>query len=247
MEVKEYKNIFENEESHFYYLGNHQLIVSLLKTYVPLLKKRRVKILETGCGTGLLAKKLKRFGYVKAIDIHPQAIRFAKIRGIKATKASVNKIPYKTNSFDLVTNIDVLYHKRVNDKKALREFFRVLKPKGVLLIRVPGNKWLFRKSDSYVHTRERYGINELKQKLQDAGFVVEKISWINMILFLSALLVFIYEKIVKSSKDYSPLTKLPNFLNSIMVNIIAFEAKIIPIVNLPFGLGIISIAKKPNI
>jgi len=57
MEKAEYKNIFENEEIHFYYVSTHKLILSLIKKY--LLQKRHLKILDAGCGTGLLAKKWK--------------------------------------------------------------------------------------------------------------------------------------------------------------------------------------------
>ncbi|MBI4091874.1 MAG: class I SAM-dependent methyltransferase, partial [Candidatus Levybacteria bacterium] len=89
MELLEYKNIYDNEEKHFFYRANHALFLSFIKD----LKAKNVnalKILDAGCGTGLLAKKLGKFGDVAGVDISPQALFYAKKRGIRVKQASVN-------------------------------------------------------------------------------------------------------------------------------------------------------------
>src|SRR3989344_4672699 len=130
MEKTEYKNIFDNEGTHFYYVGTHKAVITLLNSYLK--SKRNNLILDAGCGTGLLIKKLSTFGEVWGIDTSSEALKLAKKNNItKIKKASVEKIPFKDNYFDAIVSIDVLYHREVkSDIAALIEFKRVLKPGG---------------------------------------------------------------------------------------------------------------------
>mgnify|MGYP001566594883 CR=1 FL=1 len=139
MEIAEYRNIFEHEETHFYYVGTHNAVIELLKKY--LFKKTGNIILDAGCGTGSLMKKLKSFGKIYGVDVSHEALKFAKSNGLKQVrKGSVTNIPFKENQFNAVVSIDVLYHKAVkSDLKALKEFIRVLKPGGVLIIKNPAH------------------------------------------------------------------------------------------------------------
>lgn len=236
--------MFENENSNFYYVANHKIILSLIKRYAQV-RKRPINILEAGCGTGLLSKKLEPLGKVKAFDIHPEAIRLTKKRGMDVRKGSVNKIPFPNDSFDIVTSVDVIYHKQVDDQKALCEFYRVLKPNGIAVMRVPANKWLIRQSDKRVHTRERYDKEELRQKLQKAGFFVEKISYVNFLLLPPSMLTYYLEKISKRNRAKSPITSIPKPFNYLLSMLLSIETHILKLVDIPFGLGLIAVAKKP--
>lgn len=243
MEIQEYKNIFENESSHIFYVGTHQIILSLVKKYI---KRRGLEILDAGCGTGLLAKKMQEFGQVWGIDIHPEAIKYAKKRGIKVKKASVTNIPFKDNFFDLVVSIDVIYHQQVeDDQKTLREFFRVLKPEGILIIRVPANKWIKTRHDQYVHTRERYSREELKMKLMKAGFLIKKLTFINATAFPLSIFQHLINKI-PSHQPSSIITPLPNYLNLSLLPLLWLENFIMERIGLPFGVGLIAVCKKPT-
>ncbi|MBI4032986.1 MAG: class I SAM-dependent methyltransferase [Candidatus Blackburnbacteria bacterium] len=243
METPEYKNIFENEKSHFFYVANHKIALSLVKKYAAV---ARLKILDAGCGTGLLAKKLERFGGVWGIDISPEAVRFAKKRGVRVQKASVEAIPFKDKFFDLVVSVDVIYHKAVDDKKALREFFRVLKPGGVLVLRVPATPILATSHDKHVHTRERYTKSMLIEKLIDAGFIVEKVSGVNLLLAPIALTRHFWEKIMPPSKTGSGVVRLPRLINSILAFLLSLEVPLLGLFNLPTGLGLIAVCRKPT-
>lgn len=245
MEISEYKNIFEKEKSYFYYQGNHSLILSLANRFLT--KKTSNRILDAGCGTGLLAHKLKKFGQVWGVDVSLDAIKFAKTY-IKNTKlGSVAKLPFPSNFFDLVTSIDVIYHEMVTDDiQALNEMYRVLKPGGLLIIRVPAYNWLFRVSDKHVHTRQRYSLNELKLKMTKVGFLIERISYTNFVLLLPAIISWTIEKIFKPSSTHSPLTQVPNFINLLISRAISLESLIITRYRIPVGLGVVVVAKKPG-
>src|SRR6185369_13695546 len=120
MEKQEYKNMYQREDTHFYYVTLHKLVLQLIQKYAPI--KSTLNILDAGCGTGRLAELMKNVGEVTGIDMSDEALKFAKERGIKVKKASVMKLPFKDNSFDVITSIDVLYHKAVtDDTKALKE------------------------------------------------------------------------------------------------------------------------------
>lgn len=245
MEVSEYKNIYENENSHFFYVANHKIILSQVKKYLRQPQREAIlQILDAGCGSGLLAKKLSRFGNVVGVDISPHALNLARKRGINVKKASINSLPFKAGLFDLVVCVDVIYHQSIqDDNKPLKEFNRVLNKGGILIIRVPANKWLTRSADEFVHTRQRYDYGELKKKVVQAGFKVEAISYVNMLLFPPAVVSFLWEKISLSNKS-SPLIKLPSLLNKFIGFLLSLEADIINKINFPFGLGLLVIARK---
>lgn len=243
MNISEYKNIFDNEESHFFYVGNHKLVLSLLKESMG--NRREIKILDAGCGTGLLAKKLKDFGKVWAIDLSEEAIKFARKRGLNARQASVTKLPFTDEFFDAVTSIDVIYHKKVNDQKALQEILRVLKPGGVLILRVPANKNLKLAHDVHVHTRERYDKEELRIKLKSAGFQIEKLSFVNMLLLPLAFGRHLLEG-TKRDKPVSGIGRVPSFLNKILLAGLSWEPSFLRFSNIPFGLGLIGVCRKPR-
>lgn len=243
MNISEYKNIFDNEESHFFYVGNHRIVLSLLKQYVG--NRRGIKILDAGCGTGLLAKKLKEFGKVWAVDPSEEAIKFARKRGVNVRKASVTKLLFKDRFFDAVTCIDVIYHKKVNDQKALQEIFRVLKPGGLLILRVPANKNLKLAHDTHVHTRERYDKEELRIKLESAGFQIEKLSFVNMLLLPLAFGRHLLERIKGGKHPASSIGKAPSFLNQMLLAGLSWEPFLLRFSNIPFGLGLIAVCRKP--
>ncbi|MBI2007269.1 MAG: class I SAM-dependent methyltransferase [Candidatus Blackburnbacteria bacterium] len=246
MEIGEYRNIYENEETHFFYVGNHKIILSLIRKYFGGIPKN-LKILDAGCGTGLLAKKLAKFGDVGAIDSSREAVRFSKKRGVRVLLASVNKLPFKDNFFDLVVSVDVIYHKAVDDKGALGEFFRVLKPNGILILRVPANSWLGTLHDEHVHTRERYSKGELKNKLEDTDFIIEKLSFVNLSLAPLALARRLWEEVARPERSASAIGNPPRLLNNLLSFLLFLEARFLAIGDLPLGIGLIAVCRKPGL
>lgn len=242
MEISEYKNIYQNESSHFYYQANHNLILSLIKS----LRKKHLKILDAGCGTGLLAKKMQKFGEVYSVDKSPEAVKFTRKRGIKVIRSGLEALPFKDHSFDLVTCIDVLGHDWIpNDSSALKELYRVLKPGGYLIIRVSANPSLKTNHDEYVFTKHRYSRLELAKKLKKSGFLIERLSHINSALFPFAFIKGLVEK-YNPKAPQSGIIKMPAILNNALISLLSIENFLFRIVDLPFGVGLIALCKKPT-
>ena len=242
MEISEYRTIFEQEDNHFFYIANHKIILSLIKSYLGQVSS--LKILDAGCGTGLLTKKLERFGKVLGIDLSEEALKYARKRRIKAKLGSINNLPFRDQAFDLVVSMDVIYHKAVQDTIALEQLKRVLKPNGLLILRVPANEWLRSSHDLQVHTRERYSLETLRTKLERAGFKIEKISYVQMLLVPISLISLLWEKLLTNKIAKTHLVILPNSLNRFIADILSLEVSILRKFNLPFGLGLIAVARK---
>jgi len=104
--------------------------------------KKRLKILDCGCGDGGLLKKLAQNfkinkNYLYGIDQSKVAINKLKKQGFKNVKASnLESIPYKSNYFDIIVLAEVIEHLRDKDKVIL-EVYRCLKKDGLLIISFP--------------------------------------------------------------------------------------------------------------
>src|SRR3990167_6198698 len=218
MEKTEYKNIFDNEKTHFYYVGTHNAVITLLNLYLN--KKKNNIILDAGCGTGLLMKKLSNFGEIWGIDTSNEALKLAKKNGVtKIKKASVEKIPFKDNRFDAIVSIDVLYHREVkSDIAALIEFKRVLKPGGILIVKNPAHNWLRGNHDIVIHTKKRYSKSEFREKLKRTGFQILKLSYINIFFFPLAIAKRLAESLFKA-KPSSDVKNIHPQINKILINI----------------------------
>ena len=243
METAEYRNIFSSEDDHFYYVAVHDCILKLIDKYVK--QKENLEILEAGCGTGWLAKALTKYGHVSAIDAHDEALNFTRQRGIDAIKSSVEKLPFAANSFDLLTSIDVIYHKLVEDDlAALRQFYSVLKPGGTMVLRVPANDSLYTSHDRYVHTARRYSKPDLKDKLTAAGFHIERLSYCQFPLFFPA---WLKARLDANNKDeHSVIENHPQWLTNIVNSVLQLDTNmIVSGTDMPTGIGLVTVCRKP--
>lgn len=92
------------------------------------------RVLELGCGTGLVLDRVRRFApQATGADLSLGMLRRARARGLRVVKASALALPYRDASLDLVYSFKVLPHVEGLDR-GLAEVARVLAPGGVALL-----------------------------------------------------------------------------------------------------------------
>jgi SAM-dependent methyltransferase len=244
MERGEYDVMAAVEARHWWYGGMRSIAAALLD---PLYGRRRdLRILDAGCGTGGNMLFLRRYGRVLGLDLAPEALVYGSERLPGAlARGSVLQLPYVDESFDLVTSFDVLYHRGVPDEvEALREVRRVLAPLGRLLIRLPAYEFLRSKHDRAVHTRRRYRVAEARALLAEAGFVVERCSYVNSLLFPLPLAQRLIERALPSLEQRASDLALPAApVNTLLRWPLAAEAAWLELGGaFPYGLSLVALA-----
>lgn len=97
------------------------------------------RLLDVGCYDGTFTFSLREFAdELYGIDINEKALTFAQEKEIRTFKVDVNKerVPFKDNFFDIVFCGELIEHLFRPDH-LLDEIWRVLKPKGKLVIATP--------------------------------------------------------------------------------------------------------------
>jgi SAM-dependent methyltransferase len=92
------------------------------------------RVLEVGAGTGAFAERMRRElgAEVTAVDLSPRMVDLARERGLAATVADVQDLPFGDEAFDCVAALWILHH--VPDlERGLGELARVLTPGGRLV------------------------------------------------------------------------------------------------------------------
>lgn len=108
----------------------------------------RGRLLDVPAGEGALAKRLIELGFdVECCDLYPQIF---KVEGVENKQGNLDgTLPYESDSLDYIVCVEGLEHIE-NPANAIREFSRLLKPQGCLIVSVPNImnieerlKWLF--------------------------------------------------------------------------------------------------------
>lgn len=114
------------------------------------------KILDIGVGLGRLLSKIDKDVRKYGVDISLSYLKEAKKKGIEVIKSKIEELPYLDDTFDVIITTDVLEH--VFDLNlCVRQIKRVLKPGGLVLVRVPNEEdlavYLEYEEYKYVHIR----------------------------------------------------------------------------------------------
>ena len=145
--------------------------------------KTKGNCLDIGCGWGAFLDNARSYGFnPRGIEITKKGADFAKSKlKINATSEQFLETHFENNSFTFVTLNHVLEH-LPEPKEAIKKIFEILEPGGMFCGIVPNvnslcsiflkESWEWLDADyHYVH----YSPASLKQHLQKAGFVIEKI------------------------------------------------------------------------
>ena len=101
---------------------------------------RNKKVLDLGCGGGLLSESLfKKGAIIKGIDSSVNLIKVAKTRAkknkfkIDYQNTTIESLAKKKEKYDIIISLEVIEH--VNDYKLfLKNIFNSLKPKGLIIL-----------------------------------------------------------------------------------------------------------------
>ena len=100
-------------------------------------KRQFDRAIDIGCSGNSILPFLDNIQQRFYLDIARVPLRqFSHIRANFPLVSVLEKMALKTESFDLVTALDVLEHVK-DDKGAIQELYRILKPGGILLLSVP--------------------------------------------------------------------------------------------------------------
>ncbi len=125
--------------------------ISCQNIFDYLKNKKYNKLLDVGCGTGLLIDMLSKECNKEfvGLDLSPEMIKEAKKKNIKNAKfveGRSDELPFENNTFDIVTCSQSFHHYPETDKP-LQEALRVLKPGGLYII-----------SDTGVEPFKKFGV-----------------------------------------------------------------------------------------
>ncbi len=230
------------EAEYWWFVGRRAIIGSLLRR-IP---GQVALAVDVGCGSGRnLLVTSPHARAVMGVDRSAAAARLTAARGFPAVQADGNFLPLSTESADLLTALDVLEHFD-NDIQALREFHRVLRPGGRLLLAVPAYRFLWSEHDEALRHRRRYIASELHIKLTNTGFDVEKRSYAVFFAFFP----IVFYRLARGLIPKDPMAPkashvmLPKPLNSFFGMLLKLESRMMRGMNFPFGTSIIMLARR---
>jgi SAM-dependent methyltransferase len=246
MQPHTYAIMREVEDKHWWYVGRRRIIADFVRRICEQLRAEgntEPRILDIGCGTGGNLETLSGFGQAEGVDISSEALDFCRARGLNNVRqGAAETLPYESESFDLVTGLDVVEHLD-DDVSGLREMRRVLRPGGRMLLFVPAFMFLWGVQDDVSHHRRRYAMAELKGKLQQAGMTVERASYANISFFGPILVGRLFMR-VSGVRPASENNINIGAFNGLFAKILGAESWWLDRLSFPFGVSIICVARR---
>ncbi len=189
MRPEEFAALARVEERHWFYSGKREIARRWLARLGALGHDRLV--VDVGAGTGLFAAELRHRCRVVAVDPDPTALAFIRSRAapgesLPTVAASADALPLATASVDGLTALDVLEHLD-DDRAAMGEFVRVVRPGGGLVISVPAFPALWSDWDVSLHHRRRYTRVRLARVLRGLPVEVRHFGYVNTFAFAPIL------------------------------------------------------------
>lgn len=232
------------EDSHWWFVGRRAILETFMRGVVDKIRTPHsaLRILDVGCGTGANLEMLAQFGTAEGVDVSDDALEFCRKKGLTVQKGLAETLPYEAESFDVTTALDVVEHLD-DDIAGLKEMYRVTKSGGYSLIFVPAFMWLWGVQDDISHHRIRYTRSQITQRLETAGFTVERATYANFTFFAPVLGGRTIMRITGIKPESENNINI-SALNGLFGKLFSAERFWLKNLNFPFGVSIVVVARK---
>jgi len=211
----------------------------ITKRFAPYLGAR---VVEVGAGIGTYSEFLLGVPGTKQLTaVEPAANTFPVLREKLAAFPQAQALEgyfgdhAEELSADSVVAVNVLEHVE-HDEEFLRLAWRVVVPGGTLLLFVPAVPAIFGTLDTAFEHHRRYTRPALRQKLESAGWSIERIDYMNL---PGILPWFVVGRIMKWTSISS---RSARFYDRVVIPVTSAIEEVIPI---PIGQSLLAVARKP--
>jgi ubiquinone/menaquinone biosynthesis C-methylase UbiE len=235
------------EPSHFWFHGFRAYVAPVIGELVD--GRRNLRILDCGCGTGynmqaLLGPHGRTFGF----DLDEDSMWRARRTGRPIVRANIQQIPFPSESFDLATSFDVI-QSVPDDRTALREMARILRPGGHIVLNVTALDILRGDHSDVWGELRRYNPARAVQLLSDTGFEVIRIAFLFASLLPLMLTVRKTQWLFRAFREPrgdADLTVPAAPINGVLTWLVRREAALAQRFRMPFGSSLLIVGRKPG-
>lgn len=146
------------------------------------------RVLEVGCGIGNMTEYFVDRDLIVGLDLLPASVELTRRRHLRHdnVQAHLGDITdprtaeqLRAFAFDTIICLNVLEHIG-DDQTALHHMHNVLAPGGRLLLFVPAGDYMYGALDIALGHHRRYDLPALRQRVQLAGFDIERLCYLNL-------------------------------------------------------------------
>ncbi|MBI2204116.1 MAG: class I SAM-dependent methyltransferase [Candidatus Rokubacteria bacterium] len=228
----------EEEREHWWFRARLEILRAVLPPRAPGARRRRV--VDLGCGTGTVLDALHDLGETIGVEIDDTLRGVALVRGLDVRAGALpDRVPVEPGTADVVLLLDVLEH--LEDPAATLGTAReLLVPHGVLVVTVPAYQWLWSSHDVTLRHKRRYTRRALIRLATDAGFLIDRATYFNTLLFPALAVVRLVGRL--QGRNGHDLKRPAPIVNRLLERVFAAERHLIRRVALPFGNSILLLA-----
>jgi SAM-dependent methyltransferase len=244
MDDDEYRRMIDVGDRHWWYRATRSLLEGLIAPHLATADAATL-YLDAAGGSGATGSWLADRATTVLDDFEPVALRAAvqDHTGYRPVRADLNALPHRTSSFDAVLCVTALYHKMNPDPQAVvNEFARVTKPGGLICLMEPGGKRLWRGHDEVTQAARRFSLSEMKSMVRTAGLGLVRATGAYSFLVPPAALMGLIER----GKSTSDVGRNESGLGGVLGQLARAERALLHKANMPFGLSVIAIGRKPT-
>ena len=238
-----YDKFYAIEETHWWFAGMRRTFRRLLTDALRAVPNAR--LLDVGCGTGIVLKEFGHLGKICGLDLAPEAVKYTKRRNPEGAVLQGNllSLPVASGSVDAVLAFDVIEHIE-DDGAAVKEIHRVLSANGVVVVNVPAFASLWGDKDEANHHHRRYNKRMLRNVLEAAGFRIERLTYTNTTLFPMIWCARQLERLRGArwnpEAEYHP----SRWVNWTLLQLLYIEERILRRFDFPFGTSVTCVARR---
>ena len=240
----------EAGSDHYIDLASRQHALRCVRNWVP----SGGVIMDIGCSSGhmlhLLRKELPDAQLVGADYVSgPLEKLNRQLPSVPLMQFDLTACPLEDGFADAVIALNVLEH-IPDDGKAIRQMFRILKPRGKAIIEVPAGPGLYDIYDRRLLHHRRYRMSDLTSQFEQSGFRILEKSHLGVFLYPAFWLVKKWNRRYLSASPEEQRRRVVASIRSaqgspLLRAVMAWEAILRTRLYFPFGIRCLLVAERP--